>query len=45
MHFELSEEQQLVRQTARDFATKRLLPNAARRDVDGTFPAEELGEL
>jgi alkylation response protein AidB-like acyl-CoA dehydrogenase len=45
MHFELSEEQTLVQQTARDFATKRLLPNAAKRDLDGTFPADELREL
>jgi len=43
--FELSEEQRLVRDTARDFATRELAPKAAARDRSGAFPVEELGAL
>jgi len=35
----------MVRRTARDYATRVLAPRAAARDVDNTFPAEELREL
>ncbi|HEY1586902.1 MAG TPA: acyl-CoA dehydrogenase family protein, partial [Polyangia bacterium] len=45
LDFELSEEQQLVRETARDFATRELLPKAAARDRSGAFPVEELQAL
>ncbi len=45
MDLGLSDEQQLIARTARDFAERRLAPNAAARDRDGTFPVEELREL
>ena len=45
MNLELTEEQQMVRRTARDYATRVLAPRAAARDVDGTFPEEELRAL
>jgi len=40
-----TEEQQAVQRTAREFAERRLIPAAAARDRDGTFPADELAEL
>jgi len=40
--FELNDEQELVRQTARDFAQRELLPKAAARDLSGEFPLAEL---
>lgn len=43
--FELTDEQQLVRDTAREFAQRELLPRAATRDREGTFPVEELRHL
>jgi len=43
--FELTEEQQLVQQTARDFATRELAPRAAERDRQAIFPAAELRKL
>jgi alkylation response protein AidB-like acyl-CoA dehydrogenase len=43
--FELSEEQQLIQQTARDFATRELLPRAIERDKKEIFPEEELRKL
>ena len=48
MNFQLSEEQEMVRQTAREFAEKELRPGVAERDENGTFPREQvkmLGEL
>jgi alkylation response protein AidB-like acyl-CoA dehydrogenase len=45
LDFELSDEQRLVRDTARDFATRELAPKAAARDRSGAFPVEELGAL
>ncbi|MBS1260719.1 MAG: Acyl-CoA dehydrogenase [Calditrichaeota bacterium] len=48
MDFTLSEEQEMVRQTARDFAENELRPGVAERDANETFPAEavkKLGEL
>jgi alkylation response protein AidB-like acyl-CoA dehydrogenase len=41
----LSEEQSLIRETARQFARDRLAPGAALRDREHRFPAEELAEL
>jgi butyryl-CoA dehydrogenase len=41
----LSEEQSLIRQTARRFAEERLLPFAAQWDRDATFPADTVAEL
>lgn len=45
MNFELTEEQQLIRRTARDFAIQRLAPVAAARDRTSEFPVAELQEL
>lgn len=42
MNLALTDEQQLIQQTARDYAQKELAPKAARRDIDETFPIEEL---
>jgi len=43
--FELTEEQRLVRDTAREFATRELAPKAAARDRSQAFPVEELRAL
>jgi alkylation response protein AidB-like acyl-CoA dehydrogenase len=43
--FAPTEEQELVQQTARDFAERVLAPKAAARDVSGEFPTHELREL
>ena len=48
MHFELSEEQQMIKKAARDFAQQELLPGVIERDEHQKFPAEQikmLGEL
>ena len=45
MDLELTEEQRAVQKTARDFAERRLMPAAHKRDKEGTFPAAELREL
>ncbi len=48
MNFELTEEQELVRQTVRDFAENQLGPGAAERDREHRCPLEEMkafGEL
>lgn len=45
MNFELSEEQQLIVDTARQFADSVLRPRAAERDHTSTFPEAELREL
>ncbi len=48
MHFELSEEQKMIRQAARDFAQAELKPGVIERDEHQKFPAEQvkkLGEL
>ena len=45
---QLSEEQRLVRDTAREFAREVLVPEAARNDAESRFPAEsirQMGEL
>ena len=41
----LSEEQVLIRDTARAFARERLAPGAEKRDRDHAFPAAELAEM
>jgi alkylation response protein AidB-like acyl-CoA dehydrogenase len=43
--FALSEEQTLIRDTARDFAARELAPKAKERDKSGAFPFEELLKL
>jgi len=40
MSFQLTEEQEMVRLMARDFARKELEPEAARRDKEAIFPLE-----
>jgi len=48
MYFELSEEQKMIRQAARDFAQAELKPGVIERDEHQKFPAEQvkkLGEL
>jgi len=45
MDFKLNEEQEMVRQTARDFAEKELRPGVAERDENSTFPADQVKKL
>ncbi len=48
MDFALTETQQMIRETARDFANTEVAPGAAQRDKDEQFPKEivaKLGEL
>lgn len=48
MDFKLSEEQELIKQAARDFAQNELLPGVIERDEKQKFPEEEvkkMGEL
>jgi alkylation response protein AidB-like acyl-CoA dehydrogenase len=45
MRFELTEEQELVQRTSRDYAARVLAPRAAERDRTGEFPERELREL
>jgi alkylation response protein AidB-like acyl-CoA dehydrogenase len=42
---DLTEEQELIRRTARDYATRVLAPRARERDEHERFPVEELGDL
>src|SRR5437868_13836738 len=44
MDFELTEDQEAFRDTARQFATERMLPEAARWDAEKIFPVETLRE-
>ena len=48
MDFDLTSEQELIRETVRTFALERVQPVAAELDLSGTFPYDlvaELGEL
>lgn len=48
MDFDLTEEQELVRETAAAFAEKEIKPHAARMDREGAYPSElvrRLGEI
>ena len=45
MNYELSEEQELVRSTVREFAATRVAPVAEEIDRDGRFPYELVAEL
>src|SRR3954447_6575410 len=45
MDFDLSEEQRLVRDTARDFATREIAPKAAEIDKSGRWPAEIVAKM
>lgn len=41
----LTHEQEMIRDMARDFARKRLMPKAAERDRSGMFPKDEIAEM
>jgi alkylation response protein AidB-like acyl-CoA dehydrogenase len=48
MQFELTEEQQMIQHTAREFAQKEIWPIAAKHDESGEFPLatiQQMGEL
>mgnify|MGYP000997838462 CR=1 FL=1 len=45
MNFELTEEQQAVKEAARDFAQNVLKPGVIDRDRDQKFPVEEMKQL
>lgn len=48
MNFELTEEQKMIRQTAKEFAESEIAPTAVERDKNAEYPAEivkKLGEL
>src|SRR5215470_5252791 len=48
MDFDLTQEQQMIRQAVREFAEKEIAPNARHVDETGEFPAEtfrKMGEL
>ncbi|MET1056759.1 MAG: acyl-CoA dehydrogenase [Pedobacter sp.] len=45
MLFQLSEEQLMIRQAARDFAQNELKPGVIERDEHQKFPAEQVGKL
>src|SRR4051812_24633181 len=48
MDLELTEEQRMIRDTARDFAVKEVEPKAAELDKSGRWPAEivaKMGEM
>jgi alkylation response protein AidB-like acyl-CoA dehydrogenase len=45
MNFQLSEEQQMIRQAARDFAQKELLPGVIERDDHQKFPEEYIMKI
>src|SRR5215213_903876 len=45
MDFDLTEEQRLVRDSARDFATREIAPKAAEIDKSGRWPAEVVAKM
>ena len=45
MNFELSEEHEMIRQAARDFAQNELLPGVIERDNEQRFPEAEIRKL
>lgn len=45
MNFELSEEQKMIQQAAKDFAERELLPGVIERDTNGTFPSEQMKKI
>ena len=45
MKFDLTEEQAMVRDTARDFATREVLPKAAELDKEARWPAEIIAQM
>src|SRR5690554_805019 len=45
MDFELTEEQQAVRDAAREFSRNHLLPGVIERDTHAIFPEEQIREM
>ena len=45
MYFELSEEQLMIRQAARDFAHAELKPGVIERDEHQKFPTEQVKQM
>jgi len=45
MDFELSEEQKMIQQTARDFAAREVAPKAAELDKTGRWPTEIIAKM
>ncbi|HMQ30813.1 MAG TPA: acyl-CoA dehydrogenase family protein [Chloroflexaceae bacterium] len=45
MHFGLTEEQELIRRTVREFAEKEIAPRARHVDESGEFPAETFKQM
>ncbi len=45
MDFELTQDQQLIRDTVRDFAEREIAPKAAEIDSKGTFPADIIKKM
>lgn len=45
MNFELTEEQQVLQKTIRDFCARAIVPNAARWDEEERFPAEVIAPM
>lgn len=45
MNFNLTEEQQMIQQAARDFAQQELLPGVIERDENQIFPAEQVKKM
>lgn len=45
MHFDLTREQELIRQTVREFAEKEIAPRARHVDETGEFPAETFAKM
>ncbi|HXN30879.1 MAG TPA: acyl-CoA dehydrogenase family protein, partial [Polyangiaceae bacterium] len=45
MDFELTEEQRMLRETARDFAQREVAPKAAELDKTGRWPSEIVAKM
>ncbi|MEO5907208.1 MAG: acyl-CoA dehydrogenase family protein, partial [Saprospiraceae bacterium] len=45
MQFQLTDEQQAVRDAARDFAQKQLLPGVIDRDRDMIYPTDQVAQM
>ncbi len=45
MEFELTEEQRMIRDTAREFATREIAPKAAELDKSGRWPSEIIAKM
>src|SRR5277367_753276 len=45
MEFELTEEQRMIRDTARDFAAREIAPRAAELDKSGRWPSDILAKM